>query len=373
MRLCLSTLALAAFFLKAVYGHPAHAPIHRNQRRDDYAGVDWNDPSLYKNVDWSKVDWSTVNYGGGSAPTPTTTSTPAAAPTPAQAAPVVENSPSPSPSPSPAANQGSTTSNAGTNSNSNPGTTTSSSGKRGLAYNPSSGNLDIWSGYSQISWGYNWDDTPQGLPSKFQYVPTLWGLASVHSGNWDSAVKAATTGSGTNYLMSFNEPDNEGQANMDVASAVAGFNQYMKPYASNNVLLGAPSVTNGAGTNSAGIPIGLDWLSPFLEQCTGCPISFVPIHWYGCQNGCPVSSDVADFQSHVQSAIKAAVNPTTGKNVPVWVTEFQSFTDPESFLGEILPWLDGQSGVERYAYFMATDGILVSGGTVNAVGAKYAS
>lgn len=231
----------------------------------------------------------------------------------------------------------------------------------------------MWSGYSQISWGYNWADTPQGLPSKFQYVPTLWGTASVHSSNWDSAVKTATSGSGTNYLMSFNEPDNVGQANMDVGSAVAAFNQYMKPYASNNVLLGSPSVTNGVGTNTAGIPVGLDWLSPFLQQCTGCPISFVSIHWYGCQNGCSVSSDVSDFQSHIQSAIEAAVNPATGEKVPVWVTEFQSFTDPETFLGEILPWLDGQSGVERYAYFMATDGILVSGGSVNAVGAKYAS
>ncbi|KAM0804180.1 hypothetical protein BDR22DRAFT_792434, partial [Usnea florida] len=229
--------------------------------------------------------------------------------------------------------------------------TNGGSGKRGLAYNPSSGNLDIWSGYSQLSWGYNWDDTPQGLPSRFQYVPTLWGTASVHSNNWDSAVKAATSGSGTSYLMSFNEPDNVGQANMDVGSAVAAFNQYMKPYASDTVLLGSPSVTNGAGTNSAGNPVGLDWLSPFLKQCTGCPISFVPIHWYGCQNGCPVSSDVSDFQSHVQSAIQAAVDPATGKNVPVWVTEFQSFTDPETFLGEILPWLDGQGGVQRYAYF----------------------
>lgn len=364
MYLSLPALALVAFTIESVYAYPAHGLFHLKNRRDEYAGVNWNDPSLYKNV-----DWSTVNYGGGSTPTTTTTSTPAAVATPAQASPVVKASPSPSP----AANQDSSTSNTGTSSNSNSGTTTSSSGKRGLAYNPSSGNLDMWSGYSQLSWGYNWGDTPQGLPSKLQYVPTLWGTASVHSANWASAVKATTSGSGTNYLMSFNEPDNEGQANMDVGSAVAAFNQYMKPYASDKVLLGSPSVTNGAGTNSAGIPQGLDWLSPFLQQCTGCPISFVSIHWYGCQNGCPVSSDVSDFQSHVQSAIEAAVNPATGQKVLVWVTEFQSFTDPERFLGEILPWLDGHSGVERYAYFMATDGILVSGGSVNAVGAKYAS
>lgn len=364
MHLSLPTLALAAFLLKNIYAHPAHGFFHLQQRRDGYAGVNWNDPSLYKNV-----DWSAVNYGGGSTPAPTTTSIPAAAPNPAQATPIVEISPSPLP----AVHQKSTTSDTGSNSNSNPGTATSTFGKRGLAYNPSSGNLNMWSSYSALSWGYNWDDTPQGLPSRLQYVPTLWGTAPVHSSNWDSAVKAATSGSGTHYLMSFNEPDNPSQANMDVSSAVAAFNQYMKPHASNNVLLGSPSVTNGGGKNSAGIPQGLDWLSAFLKQCTGCPVSFVSIHWYGCQNGCSVSSDVSDFKSHIQSAINAAVNPATGHKVPVWVTEFQSFTDPESFLGEVLPWLDGESGVDRYAYFMATDGILLNGGSVSAVGAKYAS
>lgn len=366
MHLSLPTLALAALYLNGVLAKPVHGLHHRKHRRDnEYAGVNWNDPSLYKNV-----DWNTVNYNGGSTPASSTTSPAAPASTPVQAAPVVEAeaSLSPSPSPSPVVKQDSAT------SNSNSGSTTSSSGKRGLAYNPSSGNLNIWSSYDTISWGFNWGDTPQGLPSKFQYVPTLWGTASVHSGNWDSAVKAATSGSsGPTYLMSFNEPDNQGQANMDVASAVAAFNQYMKPYASDSVLLGSPSVTNGAGNNGAGIPMGIDWLSPFLQQCTGCPVSFASIHWYGCQNGCSVADDVSDFQSHVQSAIEAAVNPATGEKVPVWVTEFQSFTDPATFLGEVLPWLDGESGVQRYAYFMATDGIMISGGSVNAVGAKYAS
>ncbi len=81
---------------------------------------------------------------------------------------------------------------------------------------------------------------------------------------------------------------------------------------------------------------------------------------------------MSDFKAHVQAAIEKAVDPVTGKNVPVWVTEFESFTDPGSFLGEVLPWLDGEGGVQRYAYFMAVEGILVSGGSVNGVGVKYA-
>jgi hypothetical protein len=38
--------------------------------------------------------------------------------------------------------------------------------------------------------------------------------------------------------------------------------------------LGSPAVTNGANG------MGLDWLKAFMEQCDGCDIDFICIHWY---------------------------------------------------------------------------------------------
>ncbi|KAK4696852.1 hypothetical protein P7C71_g1135, partial [Lecanoromycetidae sp. Uapishka_2] len=348
------TLALAALTFSTVAQPTKH--LHQHLHKRDLAEllhkrVDWSDQALYKGV-----DWSTVNYGAGAAaahpatPAPTPTPSPAAA----AAAPVQANEKVAVADPSPAA----------TNNNADTGT-----GKRGLAYNPTSPNLDIFEGYSKITWGYNWDSNPAGLPSKFQYVPTLFSTLEVHLQNWDQNVKNAISGSGTHYVMSFNEPDIVApQAQMSVGEAVAAYKQYMAPYGSSSVKLGSPSVSNGVGTNPAtGQPMGLDWLTPFLQQCDGCQIDFVPIHWYGCNNGCPVEDDVASFKQQVGSAI------TVANGRPVWVTEFQSLANGEAFLTEVLPWLDGQNGVERYSYFMVESGVLTTGNAVSALGQQYAS
>lgn len=54
--------------------------------------------------------------------------------------------------------------------------------------------------------------------------------------------------------------------------------------------------------------------------------------------------------------------------------EFQRYGDAggqQEFLEAVLPWLDS-SAVVRYAYFMVVDGILTTGGEVNALGGAYA-
>jgi hypothetical protein len=64
----------------------------------------------------------------------------------------------------------------------------------------------------------------------------------------------------------------------------------------------------------------------------------------------------------------------TGKNV--WLTEFGATgTDDEvnTFLETVLPWLDTQPYVERYAYFMASEGKLITGGSLSTYGKTYAS
>ena len=58
----------------------------------------------------------------------------------------------------------------------------------------------------------------------------------------------------------------------------------------------------------------------------------------------------------------------------VWLTEFGatgSDSDVSSFLTEAMSFLDSTSAVERYAYFMASDGILLSGNGLSALGDVY--
>ena len=112
--------------------------------------------------------------------------------------------------------------------------------------------------------------------------------------------------------------------------------------------------------------MGLTYMQNFLGACKakGCTIDFVCIHWY---NG----GTADDFKTYVQNAY------TQSGNLPVWITEFQAPGDTaaqNAFLQEVIPWLDSQSFVEKYAYFMASDGILLSAGsTLSTLGETFAS
>ncbi|MCJ1450144.1 hypothetical protein MMC28_000473 [Mycoblastus sanguinarius] len=362
MRPSLQALVLAIIGLDCAFAQPAHH-AHENKHKRQ---VNYNNPALYQDV-----DWSTVNYGGDAAPA--APATPAPITTSAAPAPVVQNNAvaqKPASSTAAAAPTSSSTPSSGGTS-----TGSSSGGKRGLAYNSSSPSLDMFDSYSELTWAFDWDSDPAGAPAKYQFVPTMFSTLPVHTTDWDANANKAISGSGTHYLMSFNEPDMPlPQANMPISVAVPAWNQYMKGYASNNVKLGSPSVSNGVGTNpTTGQPMGLDWLTPFLKACTGCPVGFVPVHWYGCTNSCSTSDDVALFQKQMTDAMNAAISPVDGSKLPVWIPEFQCFGDQEAFLQQVLPWLDGQSQIERYAYFMVTDGILTQGNSVSTLGQKYAS
>ncbi|CZT12984.1 related to TIR2 Cold shock induced protein [Rhynchosporium graminicola] len=230
----------------------------------------------------------------------------------------------------------------------------SSSGKRGLAYNAAN-LLSAFTSASNVTWAYNWGSSTVAIPSNLEYVPMLWGLRQSETSNWhESADKALAAGS--THLLAFNEPDLGAQANLGYAEAAAGYLTYMQPYASKAKLV-SPAVTNGGGE------MGLTWLSNFLRACSSCTIDKVALHWY---NG----GDAAAFKEYMAKAY------TAGGNRPLWITEFEaSGSDEEqaAFLTEVMAWMDKTDYIERYAYFMVSDGNLVDGTTLSKLGSAYAS
>lgn len=234
----------------------------------------------------------------------------------------------------------------------------SSSSKRGLSYNDIS-LLDLFEGSSTIDWCYNWGSSADGtVPSSLEYIPMLWGLESSATSNWLTNAKAAIA-DGASAVLAFNEPDNPDQSNITPANAAAGYIQYMNPL-SGSAQLGAPAVTNG------GSPEGLTWLESFITACNGeCDIDFVPIHWYDS------ASNYAYFKEYVQEAYVAGGNRT------LWITEFGATgTDAEvvEFLTVVMPWLDEQEYVGRYAYFMDEVGVLAETTTeLSEIGSTFMS
>ncbi len=185
----------------------------------------------------------------------------------------------------------------------------------------------------------------------------LWGLGSSNTGSWVSTATAAIA-AGSTALLAFNEPDLAAQANLGYADAAAGYLTYMSEPFAGKVKLVSPAVTNGQS------PMGLTWLGNFIDACSTCTIDAIALHWY---NG----GTAEDFISYIEKAYAA------GGNRPIWVTEFQaSGTSDEqaAFLETVMPWMDSSDMVERYAYFMASDGILLSSGsTLSTLGKTFAT
>ncbi|KAL9600760.1 MAG: hypothetical protein Q9219_003001 [cf. Caloplaca sp. 3 TL-2023] len=232
---------------------------------------------------------------------------------------------------------------------------------RGLVYNEAA--LTSHFDNSNIGWLYNWDSTPGGtVDTSKEFIPMLWDtLTPYHTPRWESNAEAAIA-AGSKHLLAFNEPDLASQANMNIGQAVDGWNKYMEPFHAKyngDVKLGSPSVCNGPDQNQ-----GLAYLATFLEQCSGCHVDFLAIHWYGLAT----DDGVQNLKDHVGKA-KAMAGGRA-----IWITEFQPQGSDEqqaAFLDQILPWLDDKSnGVDRYAYFKVD--VMVSGGSLTQAGSAYA-
>lgn len=232
--------------------------------------------------------------------------------------------------------------------------------KRGLAFNAASLTAPFTGG--QVSWAYNWyNQAGSGFNSALKFIPLLFNNDPSLTDVWSSRASAAIA-AGADALMSFNEPDAcfSGSSCMNVTAAAAAYKQYMQPFAG-KALLGAPSVTNGDA------PYGLTWLQSFLGACTNCQIDFINLHWYSNKY-----AGASYFESYINSARKIA----NGK--PIWITEFgltDDYTDADviAFLKQVLPWLDQQKDIARYAYFMDSPGILISsdGTAMSDIGSVY--
>lgn len=242
------------------------------------------------------------------------------------------------------------------------------SGKRGLAYNdPEYTNFFSLEGQnSLVSWCYNWnyeEDNPSELNPDLMYIPMLWSNAADLEAAWPAAAQAAID-NGADALMSFNEPDwcGSGSACMSVNASVTAYQAYMQPFA-DSALIGAPAVTN------AGAPYGLTWLGYFMGNCTGCTFDFIALHWYSNHY-----AGATYFYEYIEEARVVA----DGR--PIWITEFgldgtddQTDAELQAFLEEVLPWMDAQEDITRYAYFGDFEGYLLNsaGTALSADGVIY--
>ena len=83
-------------------------------------------------------------------------------------------------------------------------------------------------------------------------------------------------------------------------------------------------------------------LLAFKAACTGCTIDAYALHWYES------ATNIGYFKGHI-------TNATSLLKGNLYVTEFAPTTgsdaDKAKFFSSVVPWLDSQSFIERYAAF----------------------
>ncbi|PUU78368.1 glycosyl hydrolase catalytic core-domain-containing protein [Tuber borchii] len=239
------------------------------------------------------------------------------------------------------------------------------SSKRGLVHIASGGHPSddsIWiTPPTTLTWYYNYNSRPTSSLSSgnLSFVPMLWGD---HNNTFVEDVRGQED---VKWVLSFNEPDmgsNVGGSDITPVRAAELWKRDIEPLKGVGKELGAPAVS-GSST-------GMSWLKDFFNECDGCSVDFIPIHWYGNFEG---------LASHIGEVRAAFPNKT------IWVTEFgwadQPLAPTQNFFNTTLKYLDRLDYVTHYSWFGSfrsdvsnvgpNGAMLNSDGEVTDIGAWY--
>ena len=146
-------------------------------------------------------------------------------------------------------------------------------------------------------------------------------------------------GGGGNFraLLGFNEPDIHTQAHMNPWHAAAMWPE-VERVARN---LGVQKLVSPAMCGDIGK--GMAWMQQFLDACKGCRVDAIAIHSYWCSLG----------------GVQNLINSYKRFGKKIWLTEFAcaapgvdvSMQGQIKFMKEVVPWLEQEDVVEKYAWF----------------------
>ena len=202
-----------------------------------------------------------------------------------------------------------------------------------------------------VSWYYSWGYTTDLVNPPAQFIPMVFSLNTLPN------VTPKPT------ILGFNEPDNSSQSNMSVATAIANWPTLVN----NSTLVGSPATAGNPLTTGS-------WLTQFMNWTPKPKVDFVCVHWYK-------GVDYVKFKSDMTAIINLY-----GK--PIWVTEFApqtvssaqsqpnkyTQTQVNTFLNQVIPWMEQNPMVQKYAYHNSKYGtcaIFTTAGQLTPTGVTY--
>lgn len=168
------------------------------------------------------------------------------------------------------------------------------------------------------------------------FVPMIWGAGDMPH------LQAIASGRAGEALLTFNEPDHPGQANMTVQQALALWPELM----ASGMRLSSPAVTTGETLKKNG------WLDRFMSGADKLDytVDFIAVHYY------TTNRDVGAFKSFLNQVYAKYEKP-------VWVTEWSladwsnegrfSAAEQQAFFEAGTHMLDDLPFVERQSWFSA--------------------
>ena len=220
---------------------------------------------------------------------------------------------------------------------------------------------------SGVSWYYTWGADHSGISDQpgVQFVPMIWGAASVTANNLADA-KQNSAG----VLLGFNEPDLSSQANMTPQQALNLWPQLE----ATGLELGSPAVAANAATPG-------DWLDTFMKgaRSDGYRVNFITVHWYG--SDFVTAAAVNQLEQYLQAI-------HTRYDLPIWLTEYALINfsggttyptnqQQTAFVTASTNMLQGLSYVQRYSWFAfpattpGQTGLFSPGGAPTPMGSAY--
>jgi hypothetical protein len=197
----------------------------------------------------------------------------------------------------------------------------------------------------QSGWYYNWGLNAFADPNK-QHVPMTWGRGSATT---TTALNLIARRDVDHYL-SFNEPDNRNQSNVDVDTAISRYRLML--------LTGLRMCSPAVEQDNALDPN--DWLPRFMAAANAqkLRVDVVALHWYDWGNennnqSTPEATAAAvlnRFKNYIERVRAAYPNQT------LWFTEYNCNPNRGAdvhriFMRESAAYLNTLPYVERYAYF----------------------
>jgi hypothetical protein len=213
------------------------------------------------------------------------------------------------------------------------------------------------------SWFYDWGPFDVSTPTR-EFVPMAWGTGHASDAN----INVVIAKDSLTHYSAFNEPDNDGQANMYVSNAIPLYKKLLRA----GLRMGSPACTESQYRV---------WLDSFMtvSKQDSLRVDYVADHWYDWGNWLNTlnpNPNPVDVFNRFKNYVNALYDY---HKKPIWITEFNANVNRtayvhEEFMRLALPWLDANPNVERYAYFFGNDIPMYSSpGVLSTAGSIYAN